>query len=67
VKVAAAQGLIGMICHALDGTKIRAVASRRTTEHQEDLEKLLARVEEELGKMEAEIEAAELEPGGDYR
>jgi len=67
VKVAAAQGLIGMICHALDGTKIRAVASRRTTEHKEDLEKLLARVEEELGKMEAEIEAAELEPGGDYR
>jgi transposase len=67
VKVAAAQGLIGMICHAVDGTKIRAVASRRTTEHREDLEKLLARVEEELGKMEAEIEAAELEPGGDYR
>jgi transposase len=67
VKVAAAQGMIGMICHAVDGTKMRAVASRRTTEHQEDLEKLLARVEEELGKMEAEIEAAELAPGGDYR
>ena len=67
VKVAAAQGMIGMICHAVDGTKLRAVASRRTTEHQEDLEKLLARVEEELGKMEAEIEAAELAPGGDYR
>ena len=67
VKVAAAQGLIGMICHAVDGTKIRAVASRRTVEHQENLEKLLARVEEELGKMEAEIEAAELAPGGDYR
>jgi transposase len=30
VKVAAAQGLVGMICHAVDGTKIRAVASRRT-------------------------------------
>jgi len=46
---------------------MRAVASRRTTEHREDLEKLLARVEEELGKIEAEIEAAELEVGGDYR
>jgi transposase len=67
VKVAAAQGLIGMIGHAVEGTKIRAVASRRTTEHREDLEKLLARVEEELGKMEAEIEAAELEVGGEYR
>ena len=67
VKVAAAQGLIGMICHAVDGTKIRAVASRRTVEHQEDLEKLLGRVEEDLAKMEAEIEEAELAPGGDYR
>lgn len=67
VKVAAAQGLIGLVCHAVDGTKLRAVASRRTTEHREDLEKVLARVEEELGKIEAEIEAAELEPGGDYR
>ena len=67
VKVAAAQGLIGMVCHAVDGTKLRAVASRRTTAHREDLEKVLARVEEELEKMEAEIEAAELEPGGDYR
>ena len=64
VKVAAAQGLIGMICHAVDGTKIRAVASRRTTEHREDLEKLLARVEEELAKTEAAVEAAEQERGG---
>jgi len=67
VKVAAAQGLIGMICHAVDGTKIRAVASRRTMEHEKELEKVLARVEAELGEMEAEIEAAELAPGGDYR
>ena len=67
VKVAAEQGLIGMICHAVEGTKIRAVASRRTVEHQEDLEKVWARVEEELARMEAEIEAAEQAPGGDYR
>jgi len=67
VKVAAGQGLIGMICHAVEGTKIRAVASGRTMEHQEDLEKVLARVEEELARMEAEIEAAEQAPGGDYR
>jgi len=67
VKVAAAQGLIGMICHAVDGTKIRALASRRTVEHQEDLEKVLARVEGELEKMEAAIEAAEQAPGTDYR
>jgi len=67
VKVAAAQGLIGMICHAVDGTKIRAVASRRTVEHRKDLEKLLARVEASIGEMEAAVEAAEKTEVGEYR
>ena len=67
VKVAAAQGLVGMICHAVEGTKIRAVGSRRTVEHQDVLEKMLARVEGELERMEAAIEAAEQAPGSDYR
>jgi len=61
VKVAAEQGLIGMICHAVDGTKIRAVSSRRTMEHREDLEKLLARLEASIAEMEAAVEAAEKE------
>ncbi len=67
VKVAAGQGLIGMICHAVDGTKIRAVASRRTVEHRKDLEKLLARVEASMAEMEAAVEAAEQEETGEYR
>ena len=33
VRLAAEQGLVGMICPAVDGAKIRAVASRRTVEH----------------------------------
>jgi transposase len=67
VQVAAAQGLIGMICHAVDGTKIRAVASRRTVEHRKDLEKLLARVEASIAEMEAAVEAAEQQEAGEYR
>jgi transposase len=67
VKVAAEQGLIGMICHAVDGTKIRAVSSRRTMEHREDLEKLLARLEASIAEMEAAVEAAEKEEAGEYR
>jgi transposase len=55
VKVAAEQGLVGMICHAVDGTKIRAASSRRTLEHREDLEKLLARVE--AGRAETDAQA----------
>ena len=67
VKIAAAQGLVGMICHAVDGTKIRAVASQRTVEHEEDLEKLLGRVEASIAEMEEAVEAAEQEEGGEYR
>jgi transposase len=53
VRVAGAQGLIGMICHAVDGTKIRAVASRRTVEHRKELEKALGRVQASIAEMEA--------------
>jgi transposase len=67
VKVAAEQGLVGMICHAVDGTKIAAVASRRGVEHREDLEKLLARVEAGIGETEAAIAAAEKTETGEYR
>ena len=67
VKVAVAQGLVGMICHAVDGTKIRAVASRRTVEHRKDLEKVLQRVEASITEMEAAVEAAEEEETGEYR
>ena len=67
VKVAAEQGLVGMICHAVDGTKIRAASSRRTVEHRKDLEKLLARLEASMAKMEAAVEAAEQNEAGEYR
>jgi len=66
VRVAAEQGLVGMICHAVDGTKIAAVASARTTEHQEDLERALQRVEASIAEMEAAVEKAEEEEAGEY-
>jgi len=67
VRVAAEQGLIGMVCHAVDGTKIRAVASGRTMEKRKDLEKAWAQVEKSITEMEAAIEQAEQEEGGEYR
>lgn len=67
VRVAAEQGLVGMVCHAVDGTKIRAVASSRTVEHREDLEKMLERVEAAMAEMEAALEKAETEETGEYR
>jgi len=67
VRVAAERGLVGMICHALDGTKIAAVASARTTEHREDLERALKRIEAPIAEMEAAVEKAEEEEAGEYR
>lgn len=67
VKLAAELGLVGMICQAVDGTKIAAVASRRTVKHREDLEKLLARAEAGIAEMEAAVEAAEASEQGEYR
>jgi transposase len=67
VRVAAEQGLVGMICHAVDGTKIAAVASARTTEHREDLERALGRVEASIAEMEGAVEKAEKEEVGEYQ
>ncbi len=67
VRVAAEQGLVGMICHAVDGTKIAAVASPRTTEHRQDLERALGRVEASIAEMEAAVEKAEEEEAGEYQ
>jgi transposase len=67
VRVAAEQGLIGMVCHAVDGTKIRAAASTRTVEHRRDLEKALERVEGSIAELEGAVEAGEKEESGEYR
>ena len=67
VRVAAEQGLVGMICHAVDGTKIGAVAAGRTMAKRKDLEKALAQVEKSIREMEAAIEKTEKEEAGEYR
>jgi transposase len=69
VKLAVEHGLVGMIGHAVDGTKIAAVGLRRTVEHGENLEKLLARVEAGLAETEAAVAAAAAEgkEQGEYR
>ena len=57
VRVAASMGLVSMVLHAIDGTKIRPASSSRTALHKEDLLKLLAKMESALVEMEKEIEA----------
>jgi transposase len=59
VKVAARSNLIGMVLHAVDGTKIQAQASCKTAKHRRGLEKALERVDASIAEMEERLEAPE--------
>jgi transposase len=58
VKVALKSGAVGMVLHAIDGTKIHSRGSKRGEWHRKDLEKMLAATETRVAKIEAEISAA---------
>jgi len=62
VRVAAKAELIGLVLHAVDGTKMTGASSRRTAWHKADLEKVLKRLDESIEQMmkgAAEAEASE--------
>ena len=67
VQVAASSDLVGMVLHALDGTKIRAQASRHTALHRKQLERALKDLDSRFDEMFSEVEAAEREQEGDYK
>jgi transposase len=67
VQVARQNHLVGLICHAVDGTKMRAACSRRTVEHKPELQEELAKVEASIEEMERAVEAAEVQEEGEYR
>jgi transposase len=67
VQVARRNQLVGLICHAVDGTKMRAACSRRTMEHAKELKEDLAKVEASIREMEEVVEAAEAQEEGEYR
>lgn len=67
VRVALDAGLIGMVVHAVDGTKIQACSSTQTMWRKKSLEKLLHRVEESIQVMAAEVSKSEKEEAEEYR
>jgi transposase len=67
VRVAAKNDLVGMVVHAVDGTKIRAQASKWTAHHRKALEEALKGLESKIDKMLSEAEASEELEIGDYR
>jgi len=67
VRVAARAELVGLMLHAVDGTKIAAQASRRTAWHKADLEKTLRKLDESIEQMMSGVEEAESREQGEYR
>ena len=59
VRVAADASLIGMVLHAVDGTKIEAQASSKTAYHREKLDKALDRADASITEMEELLEASQ--------
>ncbi len=67
VKVAADANLIGMVLHAVDGTKIEAQASCKTAYYREKLEKALGRADASITEMEELLDASEESGIDSYR
>jgi transposase len=59
--------MVGMVLHAVDGTKIAADVSKGRAWHREDLEKLLERLDGVLEQAELEVEVAQQYELGEYR
>ena len=58
VRVAMEAGLVGMVLHAVDGTKVRSAGAKRSAWHKADLEKLVRKLEKEIEQLEQQIAEA---------
>ena len=67
VEVALGAELVGMVLHAVDGTKIAAVASTKSGWHRKRVERKLEHLEELLDAIEGEVEQAEEVERGEAR
>ena len=67
VEVALRAQLVGMVLHAVDGTKIAAVASTKSGWHRRRAERKLQHLEELLDAIEGEVEQAEKVERGEAR
>jgi hypothetical protein len=66
VRVALQADLVGLVLHAVDGTKIAADVSPQSAWHQATLEKLLSKLDDRLSELEREVEAGAGEQSQGY-
>jgi transposase len=67
VRVALHAGLLQLVLHAVDGTKIKAASGSRGVWHRRDLQRHLDRLDASVAQVMVEVEAAEVEEQGEYR
>lgn len=67
VRVAVKSELVGMVVHALDGTKIKAGSSRNKVRDQDYLERLLESLDSCVADLMTEVERNEQEEEGEFR
>ncbi len=67
VRVAVKCEMVGMVAHALDGTKIKATSSRERVVSAEGLEKMQEKLDRSVADFMTEIERQEQEEMGEYR
>jgi transposase len=67
VRIAFNADLLGLVVHAVDGTKIMACSSRRTVWHKGELEKLLRKLDESIAEVMSQVERAQRREVGEFR
>jgi transposase len=67
LRMAVEAGMVGLALHAVDGTKIQGQGSTRTAWSQKKLEKFLARVDQTIAALEAELSGHEVSDDEGYR
>lgn len=67
LQIATAADLVGMVLHAVDGTKILSRASEQQGWHRASLQEKLKRLDRAIEEIMKETEKSQAEAGGEYR
>ena len=67
LQIATAADLVGMVLHAVDGTKILSRASEQQAWHRASLKEKLARLDQAIEEIMKETEKSQAEGGGEYQ
>jgi transposase len=67
VLLARINGMVSMVVHALDGTKLQAASSMEKSLHRDDLSRMLAKIRAAIQEIETKIEEAHATDEGDEK